>query len=75
MLKTKATKRPLDLQVQLTVAFFGCSCFVCFFSVILDENLSHLTVLTVRLKGRDKTCSQVVVMLLMLNASFLLFLF
>lgn len=35
VLKTKATKCPLDLQVQLTVAFFGCSCFVCFFQLFL----------------------------------------
>lgn len=71
MLKTKATKHPLDLQVQLTMGFgFFCS-------VVLDENVFHLTALTVRLEGREKTCQVIVVLLNknMLNASFLLFLF
>lgn len=61
MLKTKAMKHPLDLQVQLTMGFGF------FWSVTLDENVFHLTALSVRLEGRDKTCSQVMVMLLNKN--------
>lgn len=38
-----------------------------FCSVILNENVFHLTALTARLEGKDKICSQVILMSLNKN--------